>query len=317
MMLTYMMLTKGLLKPARAIGLRIVVAVGLALIVQAAAVRGAVASSGAAPDSSRDSVLIGFLQRHFRLPNASQITLGPPAPAPIAGLWSRKITLTGDNGQTASATLFEDSDGKDVILGQLIETTKDPWERVDLKGIHLDDRPVAGPADAPVTVIEFGDFECPYCARALNIVETLVNSTYKGRVRLIFKNFPLAGHLWAMEAATAAECARLQNPDAFWQFARNLYRDQSTIDPKNIREHIDQYAGSLQLDKKALSACMISMAATQRVNEDMQDGATLKVTSTPTFYVNGISVVGFPDEKSLRFVIDSELAKSSTAAAQP
>jgi len=136
-------------------------------------------------------------------------------------------------------------------------------------------------------------------------------------VRLIFKNFPLAGHQWAMEAATAAECARLQNPDAFWQFARYLYRDQSSIDPKNVRDYITQYAGTLELDKKALSACMISMVATQRIHEDMQDGATLKVQSTPTFYVNGIPVVGFPDEKSLKFVIDSELAKSRTAAAQP
>ncbi len=204
-----------------------------------------------------------------------------------------------------------------MIIGTLLETSKDPWERVSLNGIHLDDRPAAGPADAPVTVVEFGDFECPYCARALNIVETLVNSTYKGRVRVIFKNFPLSGHLWAMEAATAAECARLQNPDAFWQMARDLYRDQASIDPRNIREHIDQYASSLQLDKKALSACMISMAATQRIQQDMQDGATLKVESTPTFYVNGIPVVGFPDEKALRFVIDSELRASQTAAAKP
>jgi len=298
-------------------GRRIVAGLAMVLIVQAAGIGRASASAGSAPDVSQDPAMIRFLQKHFRIPNASQITLSPPSPAPIEGLWSRKITIVGDSGQSASATLFEDSSGKDVIIGTLLETSKDPWERVGLNAIHLDDRPAAGPADAPVTVVEFGDFECPYCARALNIVETLVNSTYKGRLRVIFKNFPLSGHLWAMEAATAAECARLQNPDAFWQIARDLYRDQASINPRNIREHIDGYAGSLQLDKKALSACMISVAATQRVQQDMQDGATLKVESTPTFYVNGIPVVGFPDEKSLRFVIDSELRGSQTAAAKP
>jgi len=314
--LVAMMLTPGCSNQVKIIGRRIVAALAMVLIVQAGGICRANASSGSAPDPSQDPAMIKFLQRHFRIPNANQITLSPPAPAPIEGLWSRKITLVGDSGQTASATLFEDSSGKNVIIGTLLETSKDPWERVDLKGIHLDDRPAAGPADAPVTVVEFGDFECPYCARALNIVETLVNSTYKGRVRLLFKNFPLSGHLWAMEAATAAECARLQNPDAFWQMARDLYRDQASIDPRNIRGHIDQYAGILQLDKKALSACMMSLAATQRVQQDMQDGQALKVESTPTFYVNGIPVIGFPDEKSLRFVIDSELRASQTAAAK-
>jgi protein-disulfide isomerase len=199
----------------------------------------------------------------------------------------------------------------------LLETNKAPWGRIDLKQIHLDDRTSVGRADAPVTVIEFGDFECPFCARALNMVETLVNTTYKGRLRLIFKNFPLVGHIWAAEAATAAECARLQNPDAFWTFARDLYRDQAAIDPKNLRDHIDQYAAGAQLDSKALSACMMGRAASDRVAQDQADGTALGVKSTPTFYVNGIPVVGFPDPKSLSFVIDSELNLKQTAANKP
>jgi len=312
-----MMVTDAFAGKSRMMSRRFVVALGLMMIVQAGGVYRANASAGDAPDVRRDHDLIMFLQKHFRIPDAGEITLGPPAPAPIAGLWSRKISIVSAQGQTATATVFEDSTGKNVIIGTLLETTTDPWGRVSLKGIHLDDRPVAGPADAPVTVVEFGDFECPFCAHALNIVETLVNSTYKGRVRFIFKNFPLQGHLWAMQAATAAECARLQNPDAFWQFARDIYHDQTSIDPKNIGDHIDQYATSLQLDKKALSACMISLAATQRIQQDMQDGAVLMVQSTPTFYVNGIPVVGFPDEKSLKMVIDSELRASQTAAAKP
>ena len=72
-----------------------------------------------------------------------------------------------------------------------------PWERADLKAVHLDDRATLGPADAPVTIIEFGDFECPYCAHAFNEIETVVNTTYKGRVHLIWKNFPLNVHPWA------------------------------------------------------------------------------------------------------------------------
>ncbi len=277
---------------------------------------GASRVAAAAPVDAKDAQLIAYLQKHFRIPATDSIVLTPAIAAPIAGLFTRTMTLSGPGGQTASAQLFTDAGGKHVIVGTLLDVAQDPWGRIDLKGIHLDDRPSVGPADAPVTVIEFGDFECPFCARALNIVETLVNTTYKGKVRLIFKNFPLAGHLWANAAATAAECARLQNPDAFWAFARDLYHDQASIDPKNIRQHIDQYASALQLDNKVLSACMLGRAASDRIQQDMQDGAELKVQSTPTFYVNGIPVVGFPDEKSLSFVIDSEL-RAKQAAAKP
>jgi protein-disulfide isomerase len=293
---------------------RLLAALVLMLGVQAGAARTAAA---APPLSAQDAQLIGYLQKHFRIPASDAIALSPAKPAPIAGLLSRTMILSGPGGQTASAELFMDPSGRHVIVGTLLQTDQDPWGRTDLKGIHLEDRPSVGPANAPVTVSEFGDFECPFCARALNIVETLVNTTYKGRVRLIFKNFPLAGHLWANTAATASECARLQNPDAFWAFARGFYHDQAAIDPKNIRQHIDQYASALQLDNKVLSACMLSRAPSDRIAQDMADGAALKVASTPTFYVNGIPVVGFPDEKSLSFVIDSELRNPQTAAAKP
>src|SRR6185437_17152419 len=124
---------------------------------------------------------------------------------------------------------------------------------------------------APVTIIEFADFECPFCARAFSEVETLVNTTYKGKVRLIWKNYPLNVHPWAEQAAIAAECARQQNPEAFWAFARSFYHDQSDITPQNLREHIDSYANSSGLDGKALNACVLGNAAESRVNQDKQD----------------------------------------------
>lgn len=297
-------------------------AIAAAVLIACAASAWRAPEAGAASESARqatagDAQLKEFLQKRFRIPDAKAIVLSPPSPAPIPGLWTRAVTVTSDQGMKVNATLFTDSTGSKVILGQFLDTKSDPWGRVDLKKVHLDDRPSVGPAEAPVTVIEFGDFQCPFCARALNILETMVHTTYSGRVRLFFKNYPLSGHLWATAAATAAECVRLQNPETFWDFARDLYKDQAAIDPKNIRQHIDDYAKSLKLDTDALSKCMMSKAPSDRIQQDMQDASMLRVSSTPTFFVNGIPVVGFTDAKALGFVIDSELASNQAAAGKP
>ena len=99
-----------------------------------------------------------------------------------------------------------------------------------------------------MTIVEFADFECPFCAHAFSVIETLVNTTYKGKVKVIFKAYPLNVHPWAMKAAEAAECARMQNPAAFWDFARYFYTNQGSINAKNIQDNVDKLAKSQKLD---------------------------------------------------------------------
>ena len=158
--------------------------------------------------------------------------------------------------------------------------------------------------------------KCPFCAHAFSVLETMANTTYKGKMKVIFKNYPLNVHPWAIKAAEAAECARLQNPDAFWQFARYFYTNQGAITPQNVQEHIDKLARSQRLDQPSLKACMDSPQTTDRIKQDQMDGATVKVNSTPTFFINGIPVVGLPDNKVVDFVISSELAEKNGSAAR-
>ena len=237
----------------------------------------------------------------------TDVRLGPATPGPIKGLWSRPVVSVAAPGQPTKSQLITDSPSGGAIIGSTLDLTQDPWGRVDLNKLHLDDRATLGPADAPVTIIEFGDFECPFCARAFGDIEALVTTTYKDKVRLIFKNYPLNIHPWATPAAIAAECVRRQNPDAFWQFAHDLYRDQSDINPQNLRSHVDQYASQLGLDQGALNACIAGNSATARVEEDRRDGDVIQINSTPTFLIDGIEVVGLPADKTFNFVIDSEL----------
>ncbi len=185
--------------------------------------------------------------------------------------------------------------------------TKDPWGRVNLDKLHLGDRATLGPDDAPVTIIEFGDLECPFCARAFHEIEAVVNTTHKGHVRLIFKHFPLNIHPWAMQAAIASECVRRQNPKAFWPFVNDIYRDQGAINPQNLRDHVTAYVRQLGLDQQVLNACIMAPGAEAQVVQDRDDGNAIGINSTPTFLVNGIELVGLPSDKTFEYVVSSEL----------
>jgi protein-disulfide isomerase len=265
--------------------------------------------------SVADGKLRGALQKRLLVPNPSDLTIGPPTPTPFSGVSGRTITISAGNGQKIELELFTSGSADKAMLAQRFAyfDPSHPWDKVDLKQLHIDDRPTLGPASAPIEIVEFADFECPYCARAFNEVETLVTNTYKDRVRLVWKNFPLSMHPWAEQAAIAAECSRQQNPEAFWTFARNFYRDQSEITPQNLRQHIDSYSTSLHLDGKALNACMLADAAEARVEQDKKDAEAIHIASTPTFIVNGVPVIGLPSSNVFDFVITSQMHERAAA----
>jgi len=271
------------------------------------------AGAPVATDPARDAAFKTYLQKHFRIPSAELLKLGPAFKTPIDGLLARQLVLSNDQGRSVGATVFFDQDETKAVIGQFIDLRTDPWGRINMGAVSLDDRATQGPPDAPVTIVEFADFECPFCAHAFSMVETIVNTTYKGRVRVIFKNYPLNGHPWAVKAAEATECARLQNPAAFWDFARYFYTNQGSINAKNLNEQVNKLASAQKLDQPSLKACMDSPQTEARVMQDHNDGNSIHVSSTPTFFVNGIPVVG-PDEKTLEFVINSELAEKSPSA---
>ncbi|MFZ0680295.1 thioredoxin domain-containing protein [Candidatus Binatus sp.] len=261
-----------------------------------------------ATDPAKDAALKDYLQKHFKIPSPDLIKLGPAFRTPIEGLFARQLIVSNEQGQNVSTSLFFDKNETKAIIGQYIDTSREPWGRTNMSGVSLDDRPTQGPANAPVTIVEFADFECPFCAHAFSVIETLVNTTYKGKVKVIFKAYPLNVHPWAMKAAEAAECARMQNPDAFWDFARYFYTNQGSIDAKNIQDNVDKLAKTEKLDAPSLKACMESAQTEASIKQDQTDGNSIHVSSTPTFFVNGIPVVGLPDGKIMDYVIESELS---------
>lgn len=265
--------------------------------------------------AERDHALGDFLQVHFHLPAAAQVNIAPATPSPFAKVLNREVQVTEDGHEIAHFNLFMDAAQRHAVAGQLINLKSDPWNRADLSTIHLTDRPTLGPEDAPVTIVEFGDFECPYCAHAINTVENAVRNTYSGKVRLIFKNFPLRGHAWAEAAAIAGECVREQNPATFWDYVHDIYQTQSSITPENLRSRVELFATTHGLDRQVLDACVTSSAAQNRVAQDVADGIRLHVHSTPSFFINGIPLLGDPDAKTLDYVINAAMGRRADASA--
>jgi hypothetical protein len=163
--------------------------------------------AGAADASPSSDALKAALQKRLLVPDPAMLTIGPPAPGPLSGMTQRDVKISNGQGQEAALKYFTTGSGTDkgLITREFISfDSANPWQRADMTKVHLDDRGMMGPAGAPVTIIEFADFECPYCARAYSEIETLVNTTYKDKVRLIWKNFPLPAHTWAQQGAIAA-----------------------------------------------------------------------------------------------------------------
>jgi protein-disulfide isomerase len=267
------------------------------------------------PDPAFDARLKEYLQKTLYMKDQNGIDLGPLIPTKMPGIIARRVHVVTERGQL-NVEIFTDAKREQIIVGQMYDLTTSPWKPTDLGSLHMDDRPSEGPANAPVTIVEFADFECPFCGRAFGVLETMVNTTYKGKLRLFYKYYPLNSHQWAQRAAQGAECARLQNPDDFWEMARFFYGNQGQINPKNIDDQIRDEAKRLGLDIPSLNACLAAPTTKARVAQDQADGVTVGVESTPTFFVNGIKVVGLPEEKAFDNLIQMQIQKAQELRAK-
>jgi protein-disulfide isomerase len=162
--------------------------------------------------------------------------------------------------------------------------------------------PVIGPPDAPVTIVEFSDFQCPFCSRIGPTLDQ-IREAYGDRVRIVFKDFPLSIHPQAQAAAEAAQCALEQGK--FWEYHDKLFANQRALGPDNLK----QYAADLALDATAFNACLDSGRHKDGVLQDMADGQRWGVTGTPALFVNGRFFSGAQPFEAFRDVIDEELRR--------
>ena len=203
--------------------------------------------------------------------------------------------LASQRQQQARAQLVDDLKSK----GAGVKVMLDP-PRVNV-AVGAND-PTKGPASAPVTIIEYSDFQCPFCAR-VNPTLDQVLKVYGDKVRIVLKDFPLPNHPEAPKAAEAAHCAGEQGK--YWELHDRMFANQQALQVPMIK----QYATQLGIDMNAFSQCLDSGKHSARVAENLKSGEALGVGSTPTLYVNGRPVVGAQPFETFKMVIDEELAR--------
>lgn len=162
--------------------------------------------------------------------------------------------------------------------------------------------PAHGPADAPITIVEFSDFECPFCRRFQQETYQSLLDAYPGQIRFVYRNLPLTSiHPEALPSAEAAMCAHEQ--DFFFPYHDKLF----SSDQLGAEVYL-QYARDLGLDMTAFQSCLDSDRNISIINSDADFAVQLGINSTPTFFINGLAVVGAQPLDAFRQVIDRELA---------
>jgi protein-disulfide isomerase len=173
--------------------------------------------------------------------------------------------------------------------------------------VEIGSAPVKGPKNAPVTIVAFSDFECPFCGR-VNPTLKQIEDTYKGKVKIAFKHQPLPFHQNAKPAAMASLAAHEQGK--FWEFHDKLFANQRALD----RASLERYAQEIGLNVPKFKAALDSNKFEAQVNADSQEGMRLGANGTPTFFINGRQLVGAVPFESFKGIIDEELSKAGSVA---
>ncbi len=204
-------------------------------------------------------------------------------------------------------------DGRKIVRASVFDIGQNPF-KADLDKLKTQFQPSLGTPGAPVILVVFTDFQCPFCKEEAQMIRQNLLSAYPKEVRLYFKDYPLAQiHPWARTAAIAGRCIFRQNPAAFWDFHDWVYAHQTEITADNFKDKLLEFAGGKEIDAIQLSRCLETRATEAEVDRSILEGKELGVRSTPTLFVNGRRLEGQMPWPNLREIIDYEIEYQKTA----
>jgi len=246
-----------------------------------------------------------YLRHLYAFGSSVEVRVGVPKDTEIAGLQELNIEVKIE-GNTENARFFVSKDGKYLLRGDLSDITKDPLAETRAR-LETNDSPSLGDPKAPITLVEFSDFECPVCRNLHDGLRGILPN-YPA-VRIVFKDFPLEQiHPWARTAAMAGRCAYQQDPKAFWKMYDLIYDGQELISAANAWGKMVDFAGQAGVNAEVFKTCMASPEAGAAIEASRANGMKLEVGSTPTIFVNGRRIVG-ADSRLIEQYINYELAQ--------
>ena len=252
-----------------------------------------------------------FLRSYYALGPEIKITVGAPTEFANSGILESAIEVKTPDS-TEKIKMYITKDGRYLIRGEINDLTTDPLADT-VKKIQTANSPVLGNPNAPITLVEYSDFECPVCRNLHDSLRGLLPNY--PQVKVIFKDYPLDTiHPWARTAALAGRCAYQQDPKTFWKMYDSIYDNQDVISASNVYDKVTDFAAGAGLNQEVFKACMSAPETTQAIDASIANGNLLEVRSTPTVFVNGRRIVG-ADPRMVQQYLDYEVAQLKSAAA--
>lgn len=255
------------------------------------------------------------IRSRYGVPPSIQVGISEPKPSDIPGYDQVTISFTGGTHNTTFDFLLS-KDRKTLARLEKFDISQDVMSKIDVKG-----RPVRGNPNAQVTIVNFDDFQCPFCSRMHATLFPGLLHAYGDKIKVIYRDYPLAEiHPWAMHAAINANCLAEQSNDAYWDFADYVHGNQKEVSGRSRQEsfaNLDRIAKEQgqkhQVDMQKLQACIQKQDETA-VRASMADADKLGVESTPTLFIDGEKTTGAIPEEELRTIVDRALGGSGTPA---
>jgi protein-disulfide isomerase len=250
--------------------------------------------------------IVRYLRERFDIPKETKVTVSPFRNSPVPDFY--EVTLTVDDGKERNTQKFYVSkDSRYLVGGNIFTLGEDPKREV-ARSISLQDQPSLGPANAPVTIVEYSDLQCPNCALFHEYLEKKVVPAYGDKVRVVFKEFPLVGiHDWALTGSIAAQCVYQLDPAAFLPFRSMAFENQGSVNANNARDMLLHFGAQVGIDNLKLAACIDSKASLPRVEASQAEGQALGIGSVPTSFVNGKQVAGAVQPAEFFKILDEAL----------
>ncbi len=257
------------------------------------------------------------VRSRYQVPPAVNVVIGTPTASELNGFDNVAVTLSGGTHSSTHDFLIS-KDRKTLAHLEKMDLTEDLMSKIDIKG-----RPSRGNPNAKVTIVNFDDFECPFCSRMHSTLFPGLLKAYGDKVRVIYKDYPLVEiHPWAMHAAIDGNCLAAQNSDAYWEFADYVHGNQQAFPGRNPGEanaKLDattlEEGTKFKLDQSKLDAC-VKKQDDSGVRASMAEGDKLAVDSTPTLFVNGERMSGAIPETEMRQILDRALVAAGERAPQ-
>ena len=270
--------------------------------------------------SELDSKIEQHIRFTYKLPPSVRVIISAPHASDFPNYDALTVTFD-DQGRKQNYDFLLSKDQKTLMRLTKMDLSADPYVEL-MKKIDVKGRPVRGNPNAKVVIVNYDDFQCPYCSHAHQTLFPEIYKEYSDKVAFIYKDFPLSEiHPWAIHAAVDANCLAAENADAYWDFADYIHAHRDVV---NSEKGLDKQfaaldnitlteAGKFKVDTGKVQSC-VKAQDDHAVKASMKEGESLDVSGTPTMFINGQLLDGARPASEIRELLDAALKQAGVAA---